>query len=71
MLQACLGVVIRAPTSELRFHRPVLPPELREIRLRGLRVGEAVVDLDIVRHAEDVGIDVARKEGELEVVVVK
>ncbi|HLK11805.1 MAG TPA: glycogen debranching N-terminal domain-containing protein [Candidatus Binatia bacterium] len=71
LLQACLGLTIRAPQREIRFDRPALPARLREVHLRGLRVGEAVTDLDITRHAEDVGVNVARKEGELEVVVVK
>jgi glycogen debranching enzyme len=71
LLQACLGLTIRAPQREIRFDRPALPVRLREVHLRGLRVGDAEADLDITRYAEDVGVNVARKAGELEVVVVK
>ena len=71
LLQACLGLTIRAPQREVRFARPALPPSLREVHVRDLRVGDATIDLDITRHAEDVGINVTRKVGDVEVIAVK
>jgi glycogen debranching enzyme len=71
LLQACLGLEIDAPRGQLRFDRPALPRTLRTVRIEGLRVGAATVDLDIVRHEEDVGIDVVRRDGEVAIAVVK
>jgi hypothetical protein len=39
------------------------------VRIHGLRVGEASVDLLLQRHARDVGINVLHKEGNVEVAV--
>jgi len=36
-----------------------------------LRVGEAAVDVVVERHAHDVGITVARREGYVEILTVK
>jgi hypothetical protein len=49
----------------------VLPEFLREVHINGLRVGDASVDLYLVRHREDVGINVVRREGRLNVVTMK
>jgi hypothetical protein len=49
----------------------VLPEFLREVHIDGLRVGEASVDLYLVRHREDVGINVVRREGRVNVVTTK
>jgi hypothetical protein len=48
-----------------------LPSFLDEVRIKNLRVGSASVDLLLKRYPSDVGINVLRREGELEVVVVK
>ncbi len=71
LLQSTLGVEISAPQRRLLLHNPVLPPFLEGVRVRNLRVGDATVDLDLVRHPEDVGIQVIRREGNVDIVVVK
>jgi glycogen debranching enzyme len=71
LLQACLGLEIDAPRAQLRFDRPALPRVLRTVRIEGLRVGATTLDLDIVRHEEDVGIDVVRRDGDIAIAVVK
>jgi glycogen debranching enzyme len=71
LLQACLGLSIRTPQHEVRFDRPALPPSVREVHLRDLQVGNAIVDIDVTRHAEDVGINVPRKRGDVDVILVK
>lgn len=71
LLQACLGLTIRATERRLYFVKPVLPAFLQEVRIRNLKVGEATLDLLLRRHDEDVGINVTRRGGTVEVVTVK
>jgi glycogen debranching enzyme len=71
LLQSCLGLLIEAPRARLSFSQPVLPPFLESIEIKNLRIGEAVVDLSLERHAQDVGINVLRREGRVEIVVTK
>ena len=72
LLEACLGLSIVAPEQRLVFSKPVLPPFLRQVSIRDLKVGDARTDLLLTRHDEgDVGVNVLRREGALEVVVLK
>jgi glycogen debranching enzyme len=71
LLQGCLGLTANAPEASLCFHYPVLPAFLRDVQIRNLRVGDAVVDLLLLRHGQDVGINVLRREGPLEIRMVK
>jgi glycogen debranching enzyme len=71
LLQACTGLFIDARKKQVRFNHPSLPSFLDEVRIKNLRVGSASVDLLLKRYPSDVGINVLRREGELEVVVVK
>jgi glycogen debranching enzyme len=71
LLQACLGLEVNAVEHKVLFANPVLPEFLREVHIEGLRVGDASVDLYLVRHREDVGINVVRREGRVNVVTVK
>jgi glycogen debranching enzyme len=72
LLEACLGLSALASKQRLIFLRPLLPRFLRQVTIRELKVGEARVDLLLTRHDEgDVGVNVLRREGELDVVVLK
>lgn len=71
LLQACLGLEVRGSEGRIVFSRPTLPEFLREVRIRGLRVGSAKLDLSITRHEDDVRVGVLRREGEVSVVVAK
>jgi hypothetical protein len=71
LLQACLGLRINAPDSQICFEYLLLPPTLREVRIHNLRVGDACVDFLLIRHDRDVGINVPRREGRVEIVMVK
>ena len=71
LLQAALGLTIDAPGRQVIFSRPVLPESLKTVRIHGLRVGEAAVDVVVERHAHDVGITVARRQGDVEIVTIK
>ena len=70
-MQSCLGLSIHAPKRQIRFDRPVLPESIPHVLVTNLRVGQAVVDLSLERHPHDVGINIRRREGDVEVVIVK
>jgi glycogen debranching enzyme len=71
LLQASLGIDIQAPERRIRFLYPQLPDFLKEVHIHNLRVGESVVDLLFLRHDQDVGINVLRREGPVEILMVK
>jgi glycogen debranching enzyme len=70
-LQACLGLEVKAIQRQLCFNYPLLPEALPDVRIHNLRVGEASVDLQLVRHKNNVGINVLRREGQVEILMVK
>ena len=71
LLQACLGLRIDAPRARLSFSQPVLPPFLEHIEIKNFRIGDATVDIALDRHTEDVGINILRRKGRVEIVVTK
>ncbi len=71
LLQACLGLTIHAAENRLSFVHPVLPAFLNKLELHNLRVGKGRVDLLLLRHGHDVGINVLRREGQVEISMVK
>jgi glycogen debranching enzyme len=70
LLQGCLGLTVDALESKLSFVRPSLPPFLSEVRISNLAVRNAVADLLVVRHEEDISVHVLLREGHVEVVVL-
>ena len=61
-----------APEQTVVFSKPVLPAFLPEVSIRDLKIGDARVDLLLTRHDEgDVGVNVLRRDGALEVVILK
>ncbi len=72
LLEACLGLSVSAPERKVVFSKPVLPAFLPKVSMRDLRVGDARVDLLLTRHDEgDVGVNVLRRDGALEVLILK
>jgi glycogen debranching enzyme len=71
LLQACLGLEIHGPEAQIAFTRPRLPAALGELRIHNLEVAGATVDLLLVRHEHGVRVDVLRREGEVQVLVVQ
>jgi glycogen debranching enzyme len=71
LLESSLGVSIRAPQRQVLFEHPRLPAFLPWVRILGLRVGDATLDLLLERHDFDVAIQVLRRSGEVQVVSVK
>jgi glycogen debranching enzyme len=71
LLQSCLGLRIDAPLARLSFSQPILPPFLEHIEIKNLRIGDAAVDLSLERQAEDVRVNIVRREGRVEIVTTK
>ena len=49
----------------------MLPDGVDWIRLTNLSVADARLDLLLTRHAQDVGLQVLRREGRVEIISVK
>jgi glycogen debranching enzyme len=71
LLKACLGLSVYAPKRQVFFSHPVLPDFLDEVIIEDLKVGNASVDVTVIRYPRDVGITVRNRKGPAEVVVVK
>jgi glycogen debranching enzyme len=69
-LQACLGMEVDATRRQLVFRRPTLPESLKWVRIEGLTVGDATVDLRLDHHPHNVSVDVLRREGDVEILSV-
>jgi glycogen debranching enzyme len=71
LLQACLGLAVNGVEPQVCFTCPRLPPFLSELRIHNLRVGTATLDLLLLRHGDDVGVNVLGRQGDVGVTVVK
>jgi glycogen debranching enzyme len=71
VLQACLGMEILAVDHVVRFVHPMLPESLTYVRIRGLQVGAAVVDLELTKHHETIGVSIPRRLGDVEIITTK
>lgn len=69
LLQACTGLSIHGSPPQISFSYPLLPPFLREVQIKQLRVGRGSVDLLLRRHGDDVSID--RRAGDVVILNVK
>lgn len=69
MMRSYAGMSADAPTKTLSIVKPSLPIWLERAELIGLRVGDARVDLLFVQREGTTGVQVTRKDGELDVVV--
>lgn len=71
LFQACLGLEINGPNSQISFTRPHLPTSLNELRIHNLEVAGATVDMLFVRHHDDWGINILRRDGDVQIMVIK
>jgi glycogen debranching enzyme len=71
VLQACLGLEIKARESRIYLHHSALPETLEEVRIHNLRVGGASVDLSFERYGETVGVNIERRRGAVEIVALR
>lgn len=71
LLQACLGLEIRASESRIYLHHSALPEKLQYVRIHNIRVGDASVDLACERYADSVSVNILRRSGEVEIVSMR
>jgi glycogen debranching enzyme len=71
LLKACLGLKVDASAGRIVFDRPALPPSLDSVKISGLRCGGSSANLLFSRHQDDVGVNVLKRDGPLEVIVIK
>jgi glycogen debranching enzyme len=70
LLQACLGLSFAPDKPEIRFRNPRLPPFLDSVEIRDLSIRGSTVDLLLERYPNNVGVNILRKDGPVEVVVM-
>jgi len=70
LLQACLGLTFSSSKPQVQFHHPQLPEYIDYIRISNMQVGDGLLDLSLRRHTHDVGINVIRKQGNVEIAVI-
>jgi glycogen debranching enzyme len=71
LLQGCLGLVVGGVERQVWLLQPRLPSFVPELRITNLEVAGATVDLLLVRHGDDVGVNALRRVGDLSVVVAR
>lgn len=72
VLESCLGLRVKGAQRQVVFSKPFLPEFLKQVAVRGLQVGDATVDLLASRHeAGDVSVNVLRRDGQVDVVILK
>ena len=71
LLQSCLGLSIQAPQSRLSLVHTYLPPSVEQLRIRNLKIGAGSVNLSLHRYPQAVGVNVERREGNIEILSVK
>jgi glycogen debranching enzyme len=71
LLQACLGLEIRARESRIYLHYSALPEKLQGIRILNLKVGNSSVDLACERYADSVSVNILRRSGDVEIVAMR
>jgi glycogen debranching enzyme len=71
LFQASLGLQIDGPGAQVSLTRPTLPSFLGELRIHNLQLAHGSVDLLVVRHEHDVAVNVLRREGNVQILVIK
>lgn len=70
LLQACLGLRIDAVSERLYFDNPHLPESVQQLEIKDLKIASGVVDVQLDRHDQGVAVNVRRRTGKVEVIVV-
>jgi len=69
MLRACINISPDATNRRLRIVDPVLPKWLNQLRISGLKLGKAQVDIALRREGDSTYCTVLRKQGDIRVVI--
>jgi glycogen debranching enzyme len=67
LIQACLGLTIKANDKTLTFYKPSLPEFLNELTIRNLKVNEDCISLQIRRSHNDVTVTLLNKDVDLKI----
>ena len=70
MIQSCLGLSIDANHSRLILRSPSLPVCVDHLSVCGLRVGKAVIDIEVRRSESSCATTVKRRVGMVDVVIL-
>ncbi|MGA2192533.1 MAG: amylo-alpha-1,6-glucosidase [Nitrospirota bacterium] len=71
LLKACLGLRIDTPRQQIRFDQPHLPEWLDRLVIEDLKVGNHSVDMLIQRREKDASVNVLKRTGPIEVMILK
>jgi glycogen debranching enzyme len=69
LVESCLGISIQSRNKQVLFDQPYLPEGIPQLTIKGLRIGNASMDLFLERHANTVQVQVLEKQGDIEVKV--
>ena len=67
VLQSCLGLRVHAAESRICLTYPCLPESIQTVRIQNLFVGQNSIDLQVVRNAHSVSVDILRRTGNIQV----
>ena len=65
LLEACLGIVCDHQRREIRFHNPLLPRFLEEIRIHNLSLDGASADLRLRRSGAGTEVAILAQHGDI------
>jgi glycogen debranching enzyme len=71
MVQSLLGLSIRAKEKRIHFERPCLPDSIDVLKITGLQVGDAKIDLIVQNYKDDVSVQISDRHTGITVTVEK
>jgi glycogen debranching enzyme len=69
ILTALLGLEADATNGRLTCHTPVLPPWLRLVEIRSLRIGATSLDLTVRQGRDTASVELTSRRGDVELIV--
>ena len=69
LIQASLGLRFDTSAERVYLDNPRLPACLERLDITDLKVAAGLVDISLIRHAEDVAVNVRHRSGKVDVVV--
>jgi glycogen debranching enzyme len=69
ILQACLGITVSGTNQRVEIRNPYLPAGIPQLWIKGLRSGEACVDLFFERRGNVAQVQIAEEHGDIDVIV--
>lgn len=70
LLGTSLGLEFDAEAKEIRLRNPHLPPFIEELTIKGLRLGDSVVDLCLHGRGDDISVRILRNDGNIRVAAI-